>query len=432
MNPSTLVNLVDNYSSPIYVYDLDEVDTAVTSLRRALPQPSTLYYSLKANPHPLVARAARRAGCHAEISSQGELTAALQAGFTGAEILYTGPGKTRAETEDALRAGVTRFSVESVADYRRVAAVAANCGVTVDCILRINASESHGSSGLRMTGTTSQFGTDSSALIADPGLFGPLPGAHVIGMHFFPLSNARDEAGLLSSLIASITEAARVHHASGLPVTCVDLGGGFAAPYAAEGDRPDYSALRAPLESALDEHLPGWRAGDTAIAFESGRHLVGGSGQLVCTVSDIKRSRDRTYVVLDTGINHLGGLSGLGRLLPMKASALPAQPGQDADATGGDRVALVGPLCTPADVLARDTDCPQVSTDGLLSIPNVGAYGLTASLIGFLSRPVAAEIILAAGELVDASRIELRRISLAPPDRSLDARPSDHEQEFTK
>ncbi|MFD8337925.1 type III PLP-dependent enzyme [Streptomyces solisilvae] len=427
-----IIDLVDAYGSPLYVYELDEVEAAAEALRSALPQPSTLYYSLKANPHPLVARALRRVGCHAEVSSQGELVAALEAGFTAAEFLYTGPGKTRAEIADALRAGVTRFSVESVGDYRRVAGVAADWGITAECLLRLNAGESHGSSGLRMTGTASQFGTDSAAVIAAPGLFAPMPGGRVIGMHFFALSNACDAEGLLASLVSSISEAARVHRASGLPLNCVDLGGGFAAPYAIEGERPDYSALREPLEAALDEHLPGWRRGETTVAFESGRHLVGGSGQLVCVVTDIKQSRGRTYVVLDTGINHLGGLAGLGRLLPMRASAVPTRSGHDSDDAAGDRATLVGPLCTPADVLARDTSLPNVGRDRLLTIPNVGAYGLTASLVGFLSRPLAAEVVLAAGATVDASRIELRRTPLAPSTGLRDTKPIDNQQEFKK
>ncbi|MFF5302451.1 type III PLP-dependent enzyme [Streptomyces sp. NPDC013161] len=432
MTTMNLADLVDAYGSPLYVYELDDVASAAHELRRALPRPSTLYYSLKANPHPLIARALRQAGCHAEVSSQGELAAALEAGFTGAEFLYTGPGKTRAEIADALDAGATRFSVESAGDYRRVAEVAEERGTTAQCLLRLNASESHGASGLRMTGTASQFGTDSAALIAAPELFAPRPGAHVIGMHFFALSNARDAESLLDSLVFSIAEAARVHRACGLPLTYVDLGGGFAAPYATQGERPDYSGLREPLEAVLDECLPGWRRGDTTVAFESGRHLVGGSGQLVCTVSDIKRSRDRTYVVLDTGINHLGGLAGLGRLLPMRASAVSTRPGKEQADTKRERVAMVGPLCTPADVLARETDLPQVGEEGLLAFPNVGAYGLTASLIGFLSRPVAAEVVLNAGRTVDASRIELRRTTLTPSTHRRDPEPAFYQQEFEK
>nr|BFE50209.1 hypothetical protein GCM10017745_36360 [Saccharothrix mutabilis subsp. capreolus] len=100
-------------TTPAYVYDLDEVDRSAALLRAALPSPSRLYYSLKANPHPLVVAALRAAGCHAEVCSPGELDVALAAGFSPQEVLYTGPGKRDAEVAGALRLGVRWFSVDS-------------------------------------------------------------------------------------------------------------------------------------------------------------------------------------------------------------------------------------------------------------------------------------------------------------------------------
>ncbi|MFD5478823.1 type III PLP-dependent enzyme domain-containing protein [Streptomyces hawaiiensis] len=411
--------LVARYGSPLYVYELGKATAAVASLSASLPKPSALYYSLKANPHPRLARTMRAVGCRAEISSEGELAVALEAGFDPADCLYTGPGKTADEIAAALDAGVLRFSVESEGDHGRVARTAADRGKTAECLLRVNADDARGTSGLRMTGKPSQFGIDSAMLTAAPERFAARPGARPVGLHFFALSNARSPEDLLTSLRSCIVEAARVHRETGLPLEIVDLGGGFAAPYAAEGGLPDYTALREPLEEALDKHLPGWRDGAPRIAFESGRHLVGGAGRLVCTVGDVKESRGHSYVVVDTGIHHLGGLAGLGRLLPLNAS--PTQLGTD----GGvgpqplvSPVALVGPLCTPADVLTRNTTLADVTPGSILSFPNVGAYGLTASLLGFLSRPVAAEVVLDGGTPVDASRLEIRRVPLAPlPDQ---------------
>ncbi|MFG2607166.1 type III PLP-dependent enzyme [Streptomyces sp. NPDC048514] len=424
MTSAPISSLTDRFGSPLYVYELSEPEAAAAGLRQALPQPSTLYYSLKANPHPLIARALHKTGCHAEISSEGELTAALAAGFAATDCLYTGPGKTRTEISRAIAEGVVRFSVESAGDYRRVAAAAAAHEVTVDCLLRLNTSHARGAGGLRMTGTSSQFGTDSAAYAADPAAFAPLPGARLAGAHFFAMSNARDTDDLLGSLSASVVEAARLRSEAGLPLELLDLGGGFAAPYAGPGERPDYRALREPLEAVLDRYLPDWRHGRPRIAFESGRYLVGGAGRLVCTVGDIKTSHGRDYIVLDTGIHHLGGLSGLGRLLPMKAHPVAAGHGAADGAAGHGatgkpagpgKASLVGPLCTPADVLAREAQVDGVAVGDLVEIPNVGAYGLTASLLGFLGRPVAGEVVLRRGTVIDASRLELRRTPLAPP-----------------
>jgi diaminopimelate decarboxylase len=177
-----------------------------------------------------------------------------------------------------------------------------------------------------------------------------------------------------------------------------------------------YGRLRTALTAVLDEHLPGWRDGEPVIAFESGRYLVGDSGRLVTTVTDVKNSRGNTYAVLDAGINHLGGLSGLGRLLPLSAQPLSGS-GPAAD-DAGDRepamVTLAGPLCTPADILARAVDLPGLRPGDLLAFPNVGAYGLSASLLGFLGHPAPAELVVDGTETVSAGRLTLRRHTVAP------------------
>ncbi|MFD0350553.1 type III PLP-dependent enzyme [Kitasatospora aburaviensis] len=353
------------YGSPLYVYDLDRVALAAADLRAALPERARLYYSLKANPHPELVRALRLAGCRPEICSTGELAAALAAGFDGADCLYGGPGKTARELREALAAGVRTFSVESPADLRRVGAEARAHGVTARCLLRINGTGAGAGVGLRMTGGASQFGHDIADGLPDLAEF-TVDGVELCGLHFFPLTNAADPAGLLAEAVASIRTAAALEAHWGLPLRMLDLGGGFACPYAAPGERPRYHALREPLTAALDEHLPGWQ-GRLELAFESGRYLVGDSGRLICTVTEVKESRGTTYGVLDSGINHLGGLSGVGRLPSLRAEPLrvaapssaassspPAPASSPADGTAGTRrVALVGPLCTPADVISR-------------------------------------------------------------------------------
>ncbi|WP_324197524.1 type III PLP-dependent enzyme [Nocardia abscessus] len=394
-----IASLIRQYGSPLYVYQLDAVTRALADLRAALPTQSVVYYSLKANPHVAVARELRRSGCRAEISSSGELAAARCAGFRGEDCLYTGPGKTDSEIDHAIAEGVRRFSVESAGELDRIgrAALAHRAEVTV--LLRVNGS-SVGASGLRMTGAESQFGVDEEQVIADPERFRNVPGARLVGLHLFPLSNARDENSLIAAFRENIALAARLRDRAGLPLLVVDLGGGFATPYARPGDRPVYPGLRKALDAALDEGLPGWRHQDVEIAFESGRYLVGDSGRLITTVQEVKTSGNSTFVVLDSGINHLGGMTGLGRL---------ARPSATPDHTGGDTatVTLVGPLCTPADVLGRNVEVSALVPGDLLVVPNVGAYGLSASLVAFLGRPTPAEVVLAHDKVVEVRRMRL-------------------------
>ncbi|UNS95028.1 type III PLP-dependent enzyme [Streptomyces tubbatahanensis] len=394
----SLTHLAETFGTPLYVYRLDKVRRAALDLLDALPHGARLYYSLKANPHPAVVRELSGLGLHMEISSPGELAVSEHAGHPARHCLYTGPGKTPAEVSGALAAGVRLFSVESPTDLRRIAELGVGSGATVDYLVRLNARAAAAGTGLRMTGRSSQFGTDPDAALA-AGMFDSAPGARAAGAHLFSATNVADEQDLVEEFDSVLHTALSTFGTAGVAPSLLDLGGGFAAPFAAPGERPAYTGLRAVLEERLDARVPRWRAGEPGIAFESGRYLAADCGSLLTTVLDVKHSRGTTYVVLDAGVNVLGGMSGVGRLLT------PAvQPSAEADGAAGDtgraEVTLVGPLCTPLDVLARSARIPVPRPGDVLRIDNTGAYGLSASLSGFLSRPPATEVVLGADDVV--------------------------------
>ncbi|MET7641179.1 type III PLP-dependent enzyme [Streptomyces sp. NPDC005438] len=401
-----VTELLKWYGSPLYVYQLDAVERAHADLCALLPVNSTLHYSLKANPNPSVVRALREAGCRAEVSSLGELDVALEAGFAGADCLYTGPGKTDQEVAYALTRGVRRFSAESAEDMRRLGDAALEGNTEVSVLLRVNGSHA-GTSGMRMTGAATQFGVDEAQVLAEPGRFTGVPGARLVGLHLFPISNARDEDSLISAFAASVSLARRLRDQAGLPLQVLDLGGGFAAPYAQPGSRPPYPRLREELCATLDAELPEWRTGEIRLEFESGRYLVSDSGRLAATVRDVKRSGEQTFVVLDTGVHHLGGMSGLGRLA--RASATP-EPGDQPTSSA----TLAGPLCSPADVLGRSVPVPPLDVGDTVVFPNVGAYGLTASLVAFLGRPAPVEVVLRGEETISKTRLQLSHVPVTP------------------
>lgn len=403
--------LAERFGAPLYIYDLDRVTAARDGLLAALPEGFGLYYAIKANPHPDMARALREGpgrGCRAEISSAGELQVALDAGYLPADCLYTGPGKTDTELAGAISAGVRTFSVESPSDLRHVGAMAARQHVVADCLVRVNSPAASGSTGIRMMGRPSQFGIDSETLTDVLPELMRVPGVRVAGAHFYTMSNATEEDGLLAEYARVIEVAAGLERDTGLPLELLDIGGGFAAPYAAPGVRTPYPRLRQELTRILDKHLPAWRTGSPRLACESGRYLVAESGTLASRVVNIKDSHGSRFIVLDAGINALGGLSGLGRLLPTAVQIdSPEETTQSAS--------LVGPLCTPGDILGRDVSLPPLHPGDLVTIPNVGAYGLTASLLAFLGRPAPIEVTIRGREVVSASRLEQRRSYASGP-----------------
>ena len=395
MNP---VEVAERYGTPAYVYDLEEVRRAHADLRRGLPDEAVLYYSLKANPHPPVVAELLELGCRAEVSSPGEIQAALSAGADPSDLLLTGPGKTEEVVALALDAGLTRFSVDSPRDLERVEALAAGRDLAVDCLLRVNADEPVPGAGLAMTGVSSQFGADASWVVREPGRF-----RDVTGLHFYMGTNLVSEDVLVRQFEVGLSLAERLGDVLG-DVAEVDLGGGFGAPFARAGARPQLPGLAARVAALLDERLPGWRRAAPQVAFESGRYLVAQSGTLVSRVVDVKESKGEVFVVLDTGINHLGGMAGLRRIPRILPNVAPA----DGDTEPRESV-LAGPLCTPLDVFGRGSDLPSLEPGELVTIPNVGAYGLTASLVAFLGFDPPVEVVVDGEEVVSASRLALGR-----------------------
>ncbi|WP_433697146.1 alanine racemase [Nocardiopsis sp. CA-288880] len=408
-----IAELVREFGSPLYLYDLRRVRESVASLRRALPPGTHIYYSLKANPHPDIAAAARAEGCDAEVTSRREVADAVMAGFPVGECLYTGPGKSEEAIAWAVQEGVRRFSVESETDFLRVARTAHRVRETVRCLIRVNGTEAGGGVGLRMSGGPSQFGVD----LADVGRLARSvqehPNTEMDGLHFFPLTNAKDEESLLDEFSRTLRAAAALR-AEGVPIDRLDIGGGFAAPFAVPGELPEYGTTADRLATALDEHMVGWREGAPRISVESGRYVAAGCGTLVLGILDVKRSHGRAYAVLDGGVNCLGGMSATGRLLPLSAVPLEAA---DSSTGGTEAVHMVGPLCTPVDVLGRGVPLVEPRVGGLVRVPNVGAYGLTASLLAFLGHPAPAEVVVDGGRLVSATRLELERRPVAPSPR---------------
>ncbi len=407
-------------ATPAYVYDLAELRRNAAALLAALPAGALVYYSLKANPHPLLQAALRQAGVLAEVCSPGELEACLAAGFAPAQVLYTGPGKRDEEVEQAVRLGVREFSTDSPVGLAQLDATAAAAGTTLRCLLRVNGEQPARGQGLAMTGVASQFGADTGWVLAEPRRFAGTPRARVVGLHLYMGTNLVAISDLLGQFEQALRTAAALREAlsgHGASLDVLDLGGGFGAPFAGGGSRLDLHGLHSRLEALLDRWAPGWRGGVPRVAFESGRYLVGTAGTLLVRVLDVKRSHGQQVVVLESGINHLGGMSGLRRVPPFALSLVSVAGSGDgaADATDqrGGKTLVAGPLCTPLDTWSRTAELPRPRPGQLLAVPNVGAYGLYASLVAFLGHPMPTEVVVdsdRADAVVDVSQLRLVRV----------------------
>ena len=374
--------------TPFYVYDRSLLDARVAQLRAALPRAIKLHYAMKANPMPaLVCHMARRVD-GIDVASAGELLVALDAGADPREISFAGPGKTEAELHQAVAAGIL-INVESFRELPVLAAAQAVLGLPARVAVRVNPDFELKSSGMKMGGGPKQFGVDAEQvpeLLAEIGR----AGLAFEGFHLFAGSQNLKPDAIIEAQQKSFALACRLAEHAPSPVRFLNLGGGFGIPYF-PGEQPlDLTPIGANLADLVEQAktaLP-----QAEIVIELGRYFVGEAGLYVAKVLDRKVSRGLTYLVTDGGLHH--HLSASGNFGQVIRKNYPAAIANRMDASEMETVSVVGPLCTPLDLLADRMSLPAAEPGDLVAIYQSGAYGATASPQRFLGHPAVIEALV--------------------------------------
>lgn len=380
---SVLVSAAETYGTPLFLYDLDTVRAQQQALARALPDVD-VRYAVKANSSLAVCAALARAGLGAEICSDGELALALAAGFPGETIVLGGPAKTEATYAAAMQAGVGLVVVESVEDARRLSAAARRAGRVQPVLLRINPAQAPPKLGVPLSGGASKFGVDEEEAEDALRRVGALPNVRVDGIHVY-LESSICDAGVLARMHQRTLRLADRLRAAGLAFDVVNLGSGLGVPYA-HGEPPlDLARYAARMREARAAAAHPYR-----MVMEVGRYLVAECGTYLTRVLDVKRSRGRTFAVVD------GGIHNLYRRAMARANDLARVVGKD-----GPRapVAIGGILPAPDDVLTEGVELAAPEPGDLVAIPQCGAYTFTHSLSRFTLHASAAEAVLEGGRV---------------------------------
>jgi diaminopimelate decarboxylase len=395
--------LLERYGSPLYVYDLDEAERQAKALFELLPKGAQVLYSVKANPLPELCAALGTAGCRVEIASLLELEVVREAGFAPDQIMCSGPGKTASLVREMLLAGVTHFSCDSWYDLERLAGVASATKKPANALLRLQVSGAPTGS-VGVGALQSHFGADPTELLnGGVARVGALRGAELAGIHIYSggqIQSADKLAGTFEYAIHLVEEIAQ----AGVSLRVLDLGGGFPWPFGTSDAALDISGLQEKLQRVNAQRK---LTADAELWFESGRYLVASCGTLLSTVLDVKVANGgKTYVILDTGMIHLGGMAGLGRIYRAVASI---ESLAERDGALLESVDVVGPTDYALDYVTRDASVPPLKPGDAVAIPNVGAYGLTTSLVAFAGHQPPTEICCRGDSVVVAYRLRTGR-----------------------
>lgn len=376
-------------STPFYAYDRRLLDARVAQLRAALPSGIKLHYAMKANPMPAVVGHMARLVEGIDVASAGELKVALDAGADPHEISFAGPGKRDPELYQAVAAGIM-VNIESFREVDVLAAASQALGLPARVSVRVNPDFELKSSGMKMSGGPKQFGVDAEQvpdLLADIGR----AGLDFEGFHLFAGSQNLKPDAIVEAQRKCFDLAAKLAEHAPAAIKFLNLGGGFGIPYFPGEQVLDLAPIGANLAAIQADAarlMP-----HAEIVIELGRYLVGEAGIYVCRIVDRKVSRGQVYLVADGGLHH--HLSASGNFGQVIRKNYPAAIGNRMQPPAGSAAAtVVGPLCTPLDLLADRMPLGHAEVGDLVVIFQSGAYGVSASPQAFLGHPNVVEVLV--------------------------------------
>ena len=360
----SVIDIAKAVGTPFYCYSTATLERHYSVFSKAFADIDAMVcYAMKANSNQAVLKTLGRLGAGVDVVSGGELRRALAAGIPANRIMFSGVGKTAAEMDLALDAGIYCFNVESEPELEVLNARAVREGKKAHVSFRINPDVDAKTHAKISTGKKeNKFGIAYERARAVYAHAATLPGIQVtgidmhIGSQITELQPFADAFKLLRELVDTL-------RADGHNIDHVDVGGGLGVPYKTDNTPP-------PLPDAYAEIVKDQlRELGCKIIMEPGRLIVGNAGIMVTEVIYVKDGGSKTFVIVDGAMNDLIRptlYEAYHEIQPVRISAANA-PRIKAD--------IVGPVCETGDYLALDREMAMPKPGDLISVGTAGAYG---------------------------------------------------------
>lgn len=387
----TVSTLAAQHGTPLFVYSKASMLAALSAYQKGFAgRNAQICYAMKANSSLAILQLFAKAGCGFDIVSGGELARVLAAGGDASKIIFSGVGKTRAEMQEALLAGIGCFNVESEAEIEVLNQVAVAAGRKAPISIRVNPNVDPKTHPYISTGLKgNKFGIAHERTLATYQHAAALPGLQVVGIDCHIGSQITEETPYLDAMDRMLDLVESIE-AAGIPIEHIDFGGGLGINY--NGDTPPAAdALWAKLLAKLDARGFGQRK----LMIEPGRSLVGNAGLCVTEVLYLKPGEQKNFCIVDAAMNDLprpAMYQAFHTIVPLNASTAVQ------DSTAYD---VVGPVCESGDWIGHDRAL-SVQAGEQLAVLSAGAYCMSMSS-NYNSRPKAAEV------LVDGTQAHLIR-----------------------
>ncbi len=373
-----LEEIAEKVGTPFYCYSLPTLRRHIDAFEEPLSGVDhQTCFAMKANANLAILSYMAYRGLGADVVSGGDLFRALKAGIPGGKIVYSGVGKTPAEIDMAIEAGIMMFNIESAQELEVINERAGMLGRKAPVSIRVNPdvdpmTHPYISTGLK----ENKFGIDVEGSLAQYLKARDMEHIEIVGIdchigsQLTDLSPFIDAVGRLKMLIGRLEE-------HGIALEYLDLGGGLGITYSDEEPPHPRDYARAVLDAVGPLGLK--------VIFEPGRVIVGNAGVLVTRVLYRKQTKSKTFIVVDAGMSDLIRPSLYGAYHDIRPVREKTGDREQAD--------VVGPICESGDFLAKNRDLPMLVRDDLIAVMSAGAYGFTMAS-NYNSRPKPPEVLV--------------------------------------
>ncbi len=358
--------------TPFYFYDFDLFKTTVDKLYSEAKKYGTyVHYAVKANAEKKLLQHIAHKGFGADCVSGNEIKHCIDCGFSPTSIVFAGVGKTDAEINTAIDLGIGMFNCESIPELKVIAEIAAQKDCKARISLRINPNiDAHTHEYITTGLEENKFGISDYEFEKVIDFIKNCNNIEFKGLHFHIGSQITDPKTIYKVECERACEIVNYFESKGLIVENINLGGGLGIDYDDPNSNPipDFASWL----DTISNNLP-LRA-DQKIHIEPGRSIVAQCGTLISRVVYVKDCREKSFLILDAGMNDL--------IRPALYGAYHKIENLSANYKASDtirRYDVVGPICESSDIWSRDCDLPESNRGDIIAIRSAGAYGATMS-----------------------------------------------------
>lgn len=375
MNSVILKDIIQNYDTPLYVFDINQMKERIGFLRKNLPQKINLCYAIKAN--TFVVKEIDKYIDRFEVCSPGEYQICKEKSINPDKVLISGVYKTpKTIKEMAIKDGVTTFSIESMEQFELLKKISQN--IKINALIRITSGN--------------QFGInkeEAEEIIENRLQYKNL---QIIGIQYFSgtqkksIKNLNRELEFIDSFIQELKDKFNYDAKE------LEYGPGFPIHYFQNEEFDEKGFLKDFSEIINNINFKG------KIILELGRSIVASCGSYITKVVDKKTNKNQNYAILDGGIHHLVYF---GQSMAMKLPICELYPRKYYNE---EKWNLCGSLCTVNDILVKQFPAGNLEIGDCFIFKNTGAYCMTEGISLFLSRDLPAVLKITENQKIETVR----------------------------